>query len=115
MRENAPKINENQEEWILRCQKLTNGHSKFRYLCSLSSFFIKVISAASFEEVWCRRFAVRNPKVTLTHSETLARETCQLFVRGSDYGPGSELMMWPENSSNLLLAFPIRLPGSGSG
>ena len=76
MGENAPKINQTQEEWILRCQKLTNSHSKFRYLCLLSLFFIKVISAASVEEVWCRRCAVRSPKVTLTHSETLARETC---------------------------------------
>lgn len=48
----------------------------------------------------------KKSKVTRSHSETLAREPCQLCMRESDYGPGPELILWPEDSSDLAL-FPL--------
>lgn len=62
---------------------------------------IKVISTASFEQVWCKRFAIRSPKVTLTHCKTWACETCQLFVRGSDDGARH----WANHVAMLLFPF----------
>lgn len=70
---------------------------------------LKVTRAASFEEVWYRRFTIRSPEM---HPNS--REASQLFVKELDCGPGTEPITWPGDLLALPLAFPIPSSGSGS-